>query len=174
MHPSKSLSKFEQLLAQYEKALDLYSEEEFLKQPDADSWSVGQVYVHLCGSAQFFHLKHVEQCLLDMSDADGSKAMPGRITYFLGGMPAIKIKVPASTEYTPPQPKDKAYVREKMRETAIIMSKMAEKLEQSSQSGKTKHPAFGYLDAKEWYQLVPMHFKHHLRQIARLNKFLGK
>jgi hypothetical protein len=38
--------------------------------------------------------------------------------------------------------------------------------------GKTKHPALGYLAAKEWYKLIVIHFRHHLRQKKRIDLFL--
>jgi hypothetical protein len=39
-------------------------------------------------------------------------------------------------------------------------------------TGKTAHPAFGFLDAFEWFQLIEIHFRHHLRLKNRLDKFL--
>ena len=40
--------------------------------------------------------------------------------------------------------------------------------------GKTAHPGFSYLNASEWYRLIPMHFKHHLRQKENIDTFLNK
>ncbi|PFI45332.1 hypothetical protein COI73_19775 [Bacillus cereus] len=31
-----------------------------------------------------------------------------------------------------------------------------------------EHPGLGYLNAAEWFQLISMHFAHHLRQKSRL------
>ncbi|MBE7118447.1 DinB family protein [Bacillus cereus] len=33
---------------------------------------------------------------------------------------------------------------------------------------KVEHPGLGYLNATEWFQLISMHFAHHLRQKDRL------
>jgi hypothetical protein len=38
--------------------------------------------------------------------------------------------------------------------------------------GKTKHRALGYLGAKEWFQLIVMHFRHHMVQKKRIDLFL--
>jgi len=53
------------------------------------------------------------------------------------------------------------------------MKNILQTVEQSPLESKTPHPAFGYLNAREWYQIIPMHFHHHLRQKSRLDKFLG-
>jgi hypothetical protein len=175
MQATKSLKKFNQLLEKWQHSLDNYSQEELLRKPTDDAWSMGQVYVHLCNATLGFHLRQVEECLASEKYADQKKAMPGRVSFFLGSFPPIKIKVPASETYTPPQPESKAAILIKMDEMREKMAKTALRMEKSSsKSGKTQHPAMGYLDAKEWFQMIPMHFQHHLRQKGRLDKFLGK
>jgi hypothetical protein len=173
MQPSKVLTKFNAVLDTWEKALSDYSEIDFLKKPADDAWSIGQVYVHLIGSANRFHLKQVEICLEKPENAEQSKKMPGRITYFLGSIPPTKVKVPPSPEYTPPQPKDIASVKSSITALRPKMAEMAAVLDKKQgKTGKTAHPAFGFLDAFEWFQLVEIHFRHHLRQKERLDKFL--
>jgi hypothetical protein len=173
MQATTSLSKFNAVLDTWEQALNDYSETDFLKKPAEDSWSIGQVYNHLIGATNRFHLPQVHACLQSSDNANQSKKMPGRITYFLGSIPPTKVKVPPSPEYTPPQPESIASVRTKLAALRPKMAEMAENLSKNqSKSGKTAHPAFGYLNAEEWFQLVEIHFRHHLRQKARLDKFL--
>jgi hypothetical protein len=174
MNISKSLSKFKEILITYEKALESYSEEDFARKPNENEWSIGQMYQHLAGSLQFFHAKHVEDCLASDNNANKGKTMPGRISYFIGGFPPIRIKVPPSPQYTPPQPENKQKIKEKLPVLLQIMENLEARLQSEKTNGKTKHPAFGYLNGKEWYVMIEMHFRHHLRQKARLDKFLGK
>lgn len=176
MKVSTSLARFNQVLDTWEQALGSYTDAEFLTKPDADAWSIGQVYMHLAGSTNYFHLKHVADCRASDDNANGSMTMPGRISFYVfGGFPPIKIKVPPSPEYTPPQPESVAAVREKLTALRPRMAEMAAKLlEKDNKSGKTKHPAFGYLNAYEWFEMIDMHWRHHLRQKRRLDKFLGK
>jgi hypothetical protein len=175
MQATKSLKKFNQLLEKWQHSLDNYTQEELLRKPADDAWSIGQVYVHLINATIGFHLKQVEDCLTSEANAEEKKTMPGRVSYLLGNFPPIKIKVPASETYTPPQPVSKADILLKMNDMREKMAKMAIKLEPTpNKSGKTKHPAMGFLDANEWFQMIPMHFQHHLRQKGRLDKFLGK
>lgn len=63
MQPSKVLSKFNAVLDTWEQTLNDYSETDFLKKPADDAWSIGQVYNHLIGATNRFHLKQVEICL---------------------------------------------------------------------------------------------------------------
>lgn len=176
MTTSKSLSSFNRVLDTWEQALDQYSEEELLRQPDADSWSMGQVYVHLLKSTQHFHLKQAEACMNSEENAGAFKTFRGIMVYYvLGGMPSIKIKVPPSPQYTPPQPDSKAALKDGLAAIRPLVAETAQQLNQfKGRSGKTQHPAFGYLNAKDWFCLVEMHWRHHLQQKGRLDQFLEK
>jgi hypothetical protein len=174
MNAQKSLSRFNAILDVWEQGLNAYSEAEFTRKPAEDAWSIGQVYMHLIGSAQNFHLKQVAQCIDDQSNANASKTMPGRITYLIGGFLPIKIKVPPSPAYTPPQAQGIAEVRAKLSALRPLLAAAAAGIEAygNRPTGKTKHPAFGYLNAGEWFHLIAMHFRHHLRQKSRIDAFL--
>jgi len=37
---------------------------------------------------------------------------------------------------------------------------------------KVEHGGFGWLNAREWYDLIGMHFRHHIRQKDELEKKL--
>ncbi|MDR0227568.1 MAG: hypothetical protein LBI72_00655 [Flavobacteriaceae bacterium] len=84
--------------------------------------------------------------------------------------PPVKIKVPASENYTPVAPKSKKEVIDGMQECLKMMEVWQKKIEHSTRSGKTMHPGFSYLNTEEWYQLIVMYWKHHLRQKEILNK----
>jgi hypothetical protein len=174
MTTKESLQRWEKVSQQWMATLDNYSEEELLRQPEEGAWSIGQVYVHLLGSAQFFHLAHVKTCLASNDNSDKSKKMPGKISYFLGSFPPIKIKVPPSPQYTPPQPKSREALRESYANLQKAMIETATAIENTTFKGKSEHPAFGFVSAPEWFLMIEMHFRHHLRQKARLDKFLGK
>ncbi|WP_282774942.1 DinB family protein [Phaeodactylibacter xiamenensis] len=172
MDNSKSLRQFEAILTIWEQALPGYSEVEFAQKPSPESWSVGQVYQHLIQASLDFHLKEVEHCLANDNHAEQRKNLRGTIAYhMLGQFPPIRIKVPASESYTPKQPKNKAAVTKGLNQMRHAMKQLATQID-GQPSGKTQHPGFDYLNASEWYRLVPMHFKHHLRQKARLDKYL--
>ncbi len=165
--------RFTRTKEQWEQALESYTDEQFLRKPDADSWSVGQVYVHLTQSTLRFHLKQVEQCLTETTThVNESKTFPGNVSFLLGSFPPVRIKVPPSPEYTPKQPENREQVRAGFAELTKAMQAATERLAANPPSGKTKHPRLGYFSALEWFRLIEMHFRHHLRQKERLDKFL--
>lgn len=161
--------KFLKVYATWERNLPSFTDAQFAWKANDGSWSMGQVYMHLFGSAKTYHLAQVEKCLASNENAEKKKAFPGRLTFFLGSMPPMKIKVPAATPgYTPLQPTGKAAVKILMEEVKSRMIKTAELLNRSHSKGKTPHRAFGYLNAREWYALIEMHLRHHLAQKRRL------
>jgi uncharacterized damage-inducible protein DinB len=59
------LSQFEKTAGVWLASLSQYSEEQFAKKPNADSWSIGQVYNHLVVGARLYHIQQIAQCLED-------------------------------------------------------------------------------------------------------------
>ena len=53
------------------------------------------------------------------------------------------------------------------------MTVLCTAVENSNPKIKVEHPGFSYLNAKEWYQLIEMHFRHHQRQKKELDQFLN-
>lgn len=154
--------------------LDKYTDEQFLLKPSEESWSVGQVYEHLIRATEFLHFVQIKQCLqMNGSDAAGEKNIKGKISYTLGMFLPVKIKVPPTPGYTPPQPKSKRDVEERIKNLLPLLKEFLPLLETANPNNKTAHPGLGYLNAQEWFQIIGMHFHHHLRQKSRLDKFLG-
>ncbi|MBN8706634.1 MAG: DinB family protein [Bacteroidetes bacterium] len=169
-----SFKKLEKRIRSWKDALPGYSDEEFARQPEPGKWSVGQLYAHLTLGTENFHINHIQRCLNGIkAEKGGEKTFPGKISFFFGGFPPKRISVPPSDTYTPKQP-DKAQMFAALDRLSASMEKLAEIVIHSDETIKTQHPALGYLNAKEWYLLIVMHFAHHEAQRKRLNKFLGK
>lgn len=174
MTTNKSLSRFEAIHSVWETGLQGYTLEQLLTKPSPTEWSLGQVYIHLIQSTLEFHLVHTETCLTSTANKGKRKNMKGIITYHvLGGFPPIKIKVPASPEYTPPQPESKEQLVQGLARTQDAMKAFRSRVEAGNMVGKTAHPAFDWLNAGEWYRMVEMHWRHHLRQKKNLDAYLG-
>jgi len=167
----KSFAKFEEVVNQLKNNLNKYTEEQLIKKPDDQSWSVGQVYMHLVLSARFFNLKNIEQC--KTSNSSGEKSLAGKIVFAIGMFLPIKVKVKINTEIPPAQPANKKDIEDKLDSTVVKVKAAISAVKSAPTDKKAAHSALGFLNALEWYQLIYMHYKHHLRQIARLNKFLG-
>ena len=166
------LTNFEQTAGIWLAALDNYSEEDLKLTPALDSWSLGQVYRHLFQSAMFFQLGNVDFCTGSSENADGKKTEAGEKAFMECEFPPVEIKVPPSDRYTPKQPEDKAQIKKDLTMLIERMKTVPEKLENATHHGKALHPALGYLNAIEWYQLIDMHFRHHMRQKEKLEKLI--
>lgn len=174
MNHQKTFEQFESVAQKWINALDSYTEEQFAKKPDEHSWSIGQVCNHLVNGTNRFHLHNIALCLDGKGkDMSGEKKFPGRIVFFLGSFPPVRIKVPSSENYTPKQPSSIGEMRTGFIQLIETMRGTAGKIGMAGHLIKTEHPALGYLNAHEWFALIEMHFRHHLRQKVRLDQFLG-
>lgn len=174
MNINKHLKKFESIASVWLKALVTYDENNFARKPDDDNWSIGQVYYHLTRGTQNFHLRMVRQCIDNLTNAHEKKAFPGKIVFFTGSFPAIRVKVPPSNMYTPKQPESISEMHQELNTLIEVMRTVAQELSQKRDQGKTQHPRFGYLNGDEWFAMIQMHFRHHLHQKKRLDDFLKK
>lgn len=172
---AEALKAFEATVGRYLVELENLDMEQLLAKPNEEEWSVGQMYIHLIQSAHFMHLRNVDQCLSGSEavlGVAGGKTEKGITAFEHGSFPPIRIRVPASPQYTPLQPESKEQlieglcgVVERMKRTEISLSKAPE-------GNKIIHPGFGALNATEWFLLVEMHYRHHLLQLERLQNFL--
>lgn len=186
MNTKETLRKFEETVSGYIQQLDGSSLEQLLWKPAEDEWSLGQMYMHLIRSAQFMQLRNAALCLepggsLEVSQAGKTKL--GEDVFKTGSFPPDRIRVPASPQYTPPQPDSKEQLVDGLRDTVRRMVEIeptiASEFEPVTQvrlePGKeivrntVLHPRLGGLNALEWFRLIEMHYRHHLLQKMRLD-----
>lgn len=167
------LKHFEEVADTYVKALDNYSVQQFTKKPAADEWSLGQLYNHLINSAIFMQIRSINECASGRGVVGENKNENGAKILAAGEFPPIAIKVPDSPEYTPANPESVEEVKHRLLQLINQVRELEPALEAISPDQKMPHPAFGYLNATEWYQLISMHFVHHLRQKAKLDELIS-
>lgn len=174
----QSLKQFKPLKEQYERELDLFTLEQLQQKPAEDEWSIGQVYVHLINSALYMQLNFAKQCLSDESQApvslsDSTSEMNARknAIFAAGSLPPMRVQVEPSPEYTPSQPKSKDELVQGMSEVLRRMKELEPALAGAPEHRTIPHPGLGEMNAKEWFLLIEMHFRHHLRQLERLKPF---
>ena len=166
--------KFEKTMGIYFSKLEGYSEEQFAEKPNDESWSLGQVYVHTILANDHFFLKQAERCLNKEDTQRGkSKNNGGRVLFLINGFPNIKFKMPKSVEVPPRQPDNISSIREKLQRSLEQARIVEGGLGSFDKDEKVKHPAFGFMNAQEWYRMSEMHFRHHLRQLKRIEKLIG-
>ncbi|MGG3838932.1 DinB family protein [Paenibacillus thiaminolyticus] len=177
MNITDILVRFDEITEHYVRELDKYSMEELRHKPAENEWSLGQMYLHLAHSALNMQLRLAEQCMAPGggSEGEGEKTEAGRAVFEQGSFPPVRIQVPASAQYTPPQPESKEQLAAKLEEARRRMHEIGASLQgvASDRLQRTAaHPAFGALNAAEWFAMPEMHYRHHLLQKERLDSFL--
>ncbi|MFD1175851.1 DinB family protein [Paenibacillus puldeungensis] len=170
---TEALREFESTVERYLIELENLDMERLLKKTNEEEWSIGQMVMHLINSAQFMHLHNVDQCLNENASPTGEKTENGKAAFELGSFPPVRIRVPASPQYTPQQPESKEQLVEGLRGVLERMKDTEPTLSLAPEQNRIDHPGFGALNAKEWFLLVEMHFRHHLLQLDRLKHELN-
>ncbi|TYP71963.1 DinB family protein [Paenibacillus methanolicus] len=174
---AEALLAFEATVGRYLVELEQLDMEQLRAKPSEEEWSIGQMAMHLIQSAQFMHLRNVDQCLAGDEATFGNageKTAGGTDIFERGSFPPIRIQVPASPQYTPQQPECVEQLAEGLRAVVERMKRTEVALSQVHEGNRVPHPRFGALNAREWFLLIEMHYRHHLLQLERLRDFLGK
>ncbi|MCC3379570.1 DinB family protein [Paenibacillus farraposensis] len=172
MNTTETLQRFEETVQHYLLELDSFSLEQLQYVPQEGEWSLGQMYLHLVDSALHMHLKNMELCLKPDGEM-GLKTETGTAIFNLGGFPPMRIQVPPSPQYTPPQPTSKEDIVERLHTVIHRMREIEPVLRESSGGYTISHPRFGALNAREWFLLIEMHYRHHLLQKERLKRAIA-
>jgi len=168
------LMSFELTVERYLAELTKLNMDKIHRKLNEEDWSIGQMYVHLIQSA-FMHLHNVEQCLAGSESTLNpakEKTEQGKIVFNLEQFPAVRIKVPASPNYTPQPPESMEQLVEGLHSVVERMRNTESVLLQVPVSNKILHPAFGALNAQEWFMLIEMHYRHHFLQLDRLKSLV--
>lgn len=176
MNTTEALQRFEEIANHYLHELDCIGIDQLKRQPSENEWSLGQMYQHLINSALYMQLRHIDHCMTQSEDSVASiagKTREGIEIFEQGGFPPIRIQVPPSPQYTPEQPESKEQLIQGLNTVIDRMKEIMPKLEKASMQNTMPHPRFGSLNAKEWFLLIEMHYRHHLLQTDRLKNFLA-
>ncbi|AHA09614.1 MULTISPECIES: DinB family protein [Bacillus] len=161
------MKNFEELATYYIGELEKYSIEQFRMKPSSEEWSLGQMYNHLIAST-YMQLDAITKCKGETPSVTNKKTDMGEKVYKLGAFPDIQIKVPNHPGYTPENPINKEEVQERFLKLITVVKDIEPTITSIRSACKVEHPGLGYLNAAEWFQLISMHFAHHLRQKERL------
>lgn len=175
MDINEALKRFEESTNHYLQELNGFSMEQLKLQPNENEWSLGQMVLHLINSALFMQLRNAELCLAQAADSTVSteeKTEAGRTVFDQGSFPPVRIQVPPSPQYTPQQPESKEQLIQGLNAILQRMKEIGPMLDQATLQNTVSHPRFGALNAREWFLLVEMHYRHHLLQKDRLKQAL--
>ena len=161
------------LINTYKNELQNYSLEQLRYKSEEAVWSIGQMYDHLILVAHEY-LDSVETCAILSEEQSLGKTEFGEHLYKIGGFPPIKIKLPDELNAPPNNSDSQFELISRMDQVILRLSQWESKVGYINPNYKVKHGGFGWLNAREWYDLVEMHFRHHLRQKNELEERLVK
>lgn len=169
------INKANTLMAQFNEtieiwivSLDDYTLEMLCRRPQPDSWSLGQVYVHIINDTQYF-VEQMKACLLN-NNANSEKEMHKHAKVMFGNnaFPDMLLANPFnSLDLRQPQSKD-----ELLQSLSFIKNEvntLYATFDFNKSTGKTEHPGLRFFNASEWLQFAEMHMRHHLRQKKRID-----
>lgn len=154
-------------------ALERLDDAALLARPSAASWSLGQVYGHLLETTTFIVDQSIPRALEDCSrNADRRLPLKARLV-LLFGLPPIRLRTPKGINPQPSEPDDVEQLRRDLESLNARLLETATRVASATCSGRTKHPILGYLSAQQWLRFVEVHWKHHLRQLRRIENALA-
>ncbi|MCJ8007085.1 DinB family protein [Lederbergia wuyishanensis] len=161
------------LINTYKNELQKYSLEQLRYISEEGVWSIGQMYDHLILVAHEY-LDNMETCAISNDEQPLGKTEFGEHLFKNGGFPPIKIKLPDELNAPPNNSDSKDELISRMEQVILRLGKWESKVDNINPNYKVEHGGFGWLNAREWYDLVGMHFRHHLRQKDELEQRLVK
>lgn len=151
--------------------LNNYSPEQLRHIQKDGVWSIGQMYDHIILVANEY-LDNMEACAALNEEQLLGKTRFGDQLFREGGFPPVKIRLPDEMNAAPDNSGSKEELMGRMEEVIQRLSQWESKVELVNPNYKVKHGGFGWLNAKEWYDLVEMHSRHHLRQKEELESYI--
>lgn len=161
-----------ELIETYKIELQKYSLEQLRFITAEGVWSIGQMYDHVILVAMEY-LDNVEACAALKEEQKLGKTDSGEHLYKIGGFPPIKIKLPDKLN-TPPSNSDSIEeLSSRLDQVKQRLRRWESRVDAINPNYKVRHGGFGWLNAREWFDLVGMHFRHHLRQKSELEHRIG-
>lgn len=157
------------LLINFKNALHDYSMEQLKYISEEGVWSIGQMYDHLIVVAHEY-LDHIETCAALNEEQPLQKTQFGEELFRTGGFPPIKIRLPDELNSPPNNSDSNEDLIRRMDQLIERFIQCESKVDFINQNNKVEHGGFGWLNAREWHDLIGMHFRHHLRQKEELEK----
>ena len=147
----------------FKSDLNNYSLEQLRYISEEGVWSIGQMYDHLIVVAHEY-LDNMETCATLIEEQPQGKTKFGEQLFRDGGFPPIKIRLPDELNSPPNNSDSKEDLISRMDQLIQRMNQWESKVDYINPNSKVEHGGFGWLNAREWYDLVGMHFRHHVRQ----------
>nr|WP_038705421.1 DinB family protein [Planococcus sp. PAMC 21323] len=160
-----------EILSKFKNDLNKYSPEQLRHIQEPGVWSIGQMYDHIILVAHEY-LDHADECTRLTEEQVLGKTQMGEQLIKDGGFPPVKIKLPDNMNAPPNNTASKEMLANRIDKVIERLEVWDAKVDSVNPTYKIEHGGFGWLNAKEWVELVEMHSRHHLRQQIELERFI--
>ena len=164
------IENFNRTIDSWIKALEHYNFTQLCTKPSANSWSLGQVYIHLIEDTKYY-IEQIKICITTNDHVNEEASINARKMLLDNDFPDAILEGNPANAYVP-QPASKEQLVSSLAGIKNEMNNLYRMALKSPFNGKTKHPGLNYFSAGEWLQFADMHFRHHLRQKRRIDHFL--
>lgn len=165
------LDRFNKTIQQWIDSLDDYSLEMLQQRPAVDSWSLGQVYIHIIEDTTFYLDQMKAALASDNLHAEKSMHARAKAIFENGGLPDMALENPFN-DINLRQPASKGELLQSLTSIKENVNELLASVDLSKAKGKTEHPGFAFFDTWEWLQFAEMHMRHHIRQKRRIDERL--
>ncbi len=165
------LQEFNKTFDIWLETLEQYSPDNLIIKPDSESWSLGQVFMHLINEMQYY-ITQIEASLQHNENVSEKMKEPAVNMFANNAFPDERIKGDPGSTSKIQQPTVKSQLEAEMKEIKSRMNELWADISRNENNGKTMHPGLGYFNAREWFQFAEMHLRHHLRQKRRIEEYL--
>ena len=173
--PHETLADYLEAANMWQLALAEYSQNEMEIKPGVDIWSLAQLYNHWLDASQLYMLGKIKGCLANPErHLDGEVNELGVVLLTTNKFPLADSKVPVKNVDQPRNIGDKNLFLTRIQELNQQMERTSLVLANDPPSGRSGNWFFGFMNAHQWYRLIPIHMQHHFQQKAKLNTFLSK
>ncbi|TCI54175.1 DinB family protein [Exiguobacterium sp. SH1S21] len=159
------------VLSQFKADLDGYTERQLRYKVTEDVWSIGQMYDHIIVVAEEY-ADEMERCLASSEKQSLGKTEFDERLFQAGGFPPIKIRLPDEMNQPPNNTDSRETLELRINELTTRLKRLEPLARLANPDVKALHGGFGWLNAQEWYELIEMHTRHHLRQQTDLERYL--
>ncbi|ALS75823.1 hypothetical protein AUC31_11755 [Planococcus rifietoensis] len=159
------------VLSKFKQDLAAYSPEQLRSIPEEGVWSIGQMYDHLIVVAHEY-IDNVAVCAEAKEDPFLEKTPAGKELFNNKGFPPIKIRLPDEMNAPPNNSDSQEELIDRMEKLIQRVEHWESQVDEIPPERKAKHGGFGWLNGREWLDLVEMHSRHHLRQKEELESYL--
>ncbi|MNW50277.1 DinB superfamily protein [compost metagenome] len=159
------------VIEQYQSSLKEYTLEQLRYKSEENVWSVGQMFHHVIGVAEEY-LGYIRACASATGgEQPGSKSADGTRVFEEKMWPNVRVKLEEPVNATR-NPESKDELAAGYEHILKNLKDWAARVQEVHPAYKVQHGWFGWLNALEWFELVGMHSRHHLRQKAELDQRL--